>query len=510
MFGEEGEELELDSSQKNFLENAPADGAVLCFGPPGTGKSLLAIQRAIDLSESQSDTKVIVLMYSQVLAQFSRQMLPEYISKDFEKVSVTTLLSWLERWYESTFSHKVPKLNSDIYQPDWSRMIRTLFETKADGSIEKFDPIHLIIDEGQDFPPEMYQFFRYLIDFCGQERSQFSLTVFADANQSMTKYRSSIEDMMEQLNTRKRNKRLWTLTKNYRNTREIYQLARYFQASGTASTANPHRESNRRPIVFFREQQKDLAEFICRFCVQGKQSNSGVISFGKKSHVKTWIRLLKTEMAKYDGSYLVQGYVSQDEEYGNARSLRFNRSNVMTVLHHQSAKGLEFDSVFVVDLDRYGEIFDHEVTDLAKKLYVTCSRPKNFLFFGVDARNQQLPPFLKLLPATESEFLDYQVQNHQNGWLDLQLDSFDWNELTNPQVRWYHAARHLAGRLQKKSVEEAQRLLHQSLHKFDEELFSSSVSRQLIVDEQALVSFLIDIGPDRCERISGLMNQETT
>ncbi|SVE29047.1 uncharacterized protein METZ01_LOCUS481901, partial [marine metagenome] len=144
---------DMSQEQMNVYLTAPMTGSILVSGPPGTGKTVIAFQRArsaFDMSQ-----KVNVIMFNKVLKFYTKNVAED----DF---GVNTFHSWVFGWWKSTcYPQQPPVKPDDKWQHDWPKMFSELATRQERGSLklERLNWGHLIIDEGQDFPPDMYAFF---------------------------------------------------------------------------------------------------------------------------------------------------------------------------------------------------------------------------------------------------------------------------------------------------------------------------------------------------------------
>ena len=168
---------DLDSDQRKIYSESPTHGAILIVGPPGSGKTVVAMHRAFRLSGDKR--QVSVIMFNKVLSRYTSNFpdLPD-------NITITHMHDWIKKWYMSAFGHKHPAI--DKYgTPDWDR-IRQQIATCSPSVKEKLHWGHLIIDEGQDFPPSMYAcLYQVLKIFKNEKESMPTLTVFADENQTI-------------------------------------------------------------------------------------------------------------------------------------------------------------------------------------------------------------------------------------------------------------------------------------------------------------------------------------
>lgn len=491
---------DLDQTQRALYADAPQDGSILIYGPPGTGKSVIAIHRAMRLAKTNQP--VVLVMFNQVLAQYSKAAgdLPS-------NVIISTMFRWIDKWFYTAFGHGMPK--ADRFTPDWEAMTKLTRGLSLDEVSRDLNWGHLIIDEGQDFSVAMYEFFCTVLDKLTSVGATATLSVFADDNQAITQNRSYVTDIMEELGAQDKNKRLWRLDKNYRNSKEVYRCARYFQASGTASAAMPERQAGRKPMLMFLNDEAQIIERIRRISsAAGGQKQIGVITFGTKNDVPKWHTKLSKVFKDASLSHQVQGYTSiYKHELNDVRKLLFGDRHTVTVVHSQSSKGLEFDIVFLVDLHKRGEIFDDQVTDFSKQLYVVCSRPRNFLFVMFELRNESIPPLVNLFPPynwgeKEENPVDYYTGDDKD--LAERLKQIDWASQINPQYRWRDQAKKAAGQLLAMNPHDASALLESMNTRFIHQLQNVLDLKDLVRDEERLIDYLIEIGP---ERVSSLLER---
>ena len=110
-----------------------------------------------------------------------------------------------------------------------------------------------------------------------------------------------------------------------------------------------------------------------------------------KSLQKTYFNKLDHRLKETKG-VRVQRFTSGDEQHGDASDLTFDRPGTITVLCDQSCKGLEFDAVFVPELQ--ARRWDPTSIDyLRMQLYVLSSRARGHLVFLYSANPGMKCPF---------------------------------------------------------------------------------------------------------------------
>ena len=216
------DEIRRDEKQRDVYE-MPFDESLYVVGPPGSGKTVLAVRRAQMVA--RADIAVVLITYNRML----RRLIAQLTKKDEQgRVQAQTMHKFVFHYYRTQTNETAPSAASYVY--DWKAMFATL---KRRGAGPK--PMHVIVDEGQDLPKG---FFRYLRKFVAT-----TYTVFADEDQALSDERSSLLDIQ-------RAARLdapFLLSANHRNTPEIARVAEYFHGGDAPVPAVQRPQSGEPP-----------------------------------------------------------------------------------------------------------------------------------------------------------------------------------------------------------------------------------------------------------------------
>lgn len=368
---------QLDSDQTRVFQGSPPDGPLLIMGPPGTGKTVIAFHRAGTLKKLSRSP--VVVMFNKVLARYTSER-----GSVAEGVPVKTLHKWAYGWWRSMkFRGYPPTVDGQGYVHDWDSIGRAVAQLASDGGEETIGWGHLVIDEGQDFPAAMYRVLQVvmtLVDARGTVVAKPGITVLADENQRLEASRNST---IEQIRTSLQlpPERVFCLRKNYRNSLQIATFAAEFYV-GLAS-GRPEPPSRRGPLpIIAKSTAAEQGRFwdacatrIARQVKARPTEEFGVLIPNNNKMRQSFFNRLKT---KLDGESLkVQTYASNDEEH-TAEALSFDSPGYVTVLNFASTKGLEFDTVFIIDP---GQLVVAGSSELATRmaLYVACSRARERL-----------------------------------------------------------------------------------------------------------------------------------
>lgn len=447
---------EISDEQQDIFEEAPLDGCILISGPPGTGKTVIAFMRAALISKKKVD--VVVLMFNRVLKQYTANVAEEL----GELVTSNTMHSWFPDWWSKheivneelkfplvkenryylncPFSEKdrlkelggkwqktnpltnkspgmwyvdkdkfeqSPESYRDwcqSYQPikidewrfDWEKM-QDLYSELADN--QEIDWGHLIIDEGQDFEPGFYKF----IHACGRQLNHGALTVLADENQRLEEERhSSLDEIKTALRIAKKPERQFVLTKNFRNTTPIAKLAGHFYAGLPTGIPEYPEKLGVQPILIQNINVEKQIEHISNILKLRGSLEVGVIIDDERDR-KYFYEQLTEKLNNYE----VQTYTSR--EFKLSESLVFDKQGVVSVLNRKSCKGLEFDMVFVPQLQKM-KVEDSNLTNFKMNMYVICSRARTELIFMCDKGESESPEVLNYFPSKSSHLIEYREQ----------------------------------------------------------------------------------------------------
>lgn len=446
---------EISDEQQDIFEDAPTKGSILISGPPGTGKTVIAFMRAELLAKK---VPVKVLMYNRVLRRYT-----ENVAATIEgNVSSKTMHIWFPEWWRAhqiakpntenamfiegglvlincpyeeknaakalgaqwVFGRKNPysgangmwgipqtifQKNPDDYsrwtgvsydpltiapfQFDWEQM-RGLYQEIDDENC--LDWGHLIIDEAQDFEPSCFKF----LHTASKQLDHGGLTILADENQRLEEERhSSLNEIRSALKLKNKPEREFQLTVNFRNTLEIAQMAAHFYVGlDTGKAKLPKRRGNT-PEFYQCRYLKQQIDHICNFLNERAALEVGVI-FDNDADKAYFHQQLEQRLSQYR----IQNYSSSD--YQSSETLEFDTPGTVTLLHRKSCKGLEFDVVFVPQLQNFS-VSDSDTTTFKMNMYVICSRARHELIFLTCGGKDANPEFFDLFPALDSGLIDY-------------------------------------------------------------------------------------------------------
>jgi DNA helicase-2/ATP-dependent DNA helicase PcrA len=376
------QELSKEQERARLL---PKEGCYLIVGGPGTGKSVLALLRTRRHHRPKGAQDYVFLVYNRLLLEASRELVDGAVNAHPWK-------AWFKRTYKWMLARPCPT-KGQPYFLDWER-IRAAIDS-APGEIAPPLTPFVIIDEGQDMPPAFYHALAQL----GFE----GFYVVADQNQQITEENSNLRDIENALAIETRDR--IELTENYRNCDRVARLALAFCVDDPASppvNLPTGRPCARTPVLvdYGSGCRLDFASVVQRLLKLADRDPDRLIGVITPNDAcrQRWLDALKAEPVALDhGRPRIVTYAAgeDDEDHG------FSRGGVF-VINAQSAKGLEFDTVFLADIDEYPcHLEDPVWMDGLKRLfYVMVSRAcEQVILLRQSGRSC---PIAAILPRDES------------------------------------------------------------------------------------------------------------
>ncbi|MDB4630982.1 ATP-binding domain-containing protein [Pseudomonadales bacterium] len=340
------------SKEQEDARALPMEGQHLIVGGPGTGKSILALLRSRRLS--QEDVEYVFLVYNHLLNESSRQLL------DGGLVS-RTWNSWFSRLYKEIIDEPLPMIqsNSNWKPTDWTAVLDSISNVEPEPR-----KTTLVVDEGQDMPPEFYQ---SLVNL-GFE----NFFVMADQNQQITDgLNSTRQDIETALAVE--TAEVIELTNNYRNK---YPIARFAREFYTGDPASPPPElpamptiSVKRPLCYeYDDFNFDrLIRKILKTSDRDPSKLIGILTYNNDDR-KKYVSALRSSVVRLDNPMPIINTFSNDEK----NKVSFNQGGIL-VINAQTCKGLEFDTVFIADINSFS-CNDRNKDNVKRLFYVMVAR----------------------------------------------------------------------------------------------------------------------------------------
>lgn len=322
------------SKEQEDARALPMGGQHLIVGGPGTGKSILALLRAHRLTQQKNE--YVFLVYNHLLNESSKQLLEgQLVSETWQR--------WFVNLYEKICSESIPTLppmrNCTWEEIDWQSVLANLAEIDHQSR-----ELTLVVDEGQDMPPEFYE---ALVNL-GFE----NFFVMADQNQQikqgLNSTRSEIEAALA-IDTAE----VIELQSNYRNKYPIAKLAREFYTGDPASPPPQMPAMSTRSVTTPLCYEYDISAFkelISRILKAADRDPSkliGILTFNNDDRNRYCDALVSSDV-KLDNPKPKISTFSATERH----SVSFDQGGIF-VINAQACKGLEFDTVYIADINHF-------------------------------------------------------------------------------------------------------------------------------------------------------------
>lgn len=337
-------ELQAQPEQRNVLEH-PLDRSLFVVGPPGSGKTVLALQRARLAAQAGRSSAVAVVTFNRML----RRLLS--LIDDGGDLPVFTMHRFVWHDYSRRTRCEPPNDHCGQYSYDWTAMLDKL--RKHDRAAPNKQ--HLVVDEGQDLPEG---FFTYASRHVSE-----AMTAFADEDQAHSPQGTTIEQIKNAGNLPDP----VILTQNHRNTPEIARLAEHFHGGRLPAARVLRASSGDLPRLVRPRSPEAIAAMISNW-FGNRRGSIGVIvdtiQFGRDLHAGLSQELQGDRVDVYESSR------------NNEDSINVLKPGV-TILNKKSVKGQEFDTVFILELDCFIPFADNAER---RAMYMMCTRARDNLF----------------------------------------------------------------------------------------------------------------------------------
>jgi len=352
------------SKEQERVRALPFEGQHLIIGGPGTGKSVMALLRAKALADDSQD--YLFLVFNHLLRQSSKRLFGnELINEQWQKWFIALFTDEVN----TVFPWRSAETRSGKKVFDWDKILTQCESHESDAPAP--DRPFLIIDEGQDMPPSFYQ----ALVSMGFE----NLFIVADQNQQIVDgQNASRQDLEDALGLDADD--TIELTENYRNHLAIARLARAFYTGDPASPPpklpDPPSYEVKKPILFnyAPSQFRPILNRILKMAINNPRKLIGVLCPNNQVRQRYFDSLVSLNKVVGHPPVTLTTF-----KHGDKHEMPFDEGGVM-VINAQACKGLEFDIVFVADIDQFN--CDPQNVDRIKKLfYVMVARATEHVVF---------------------------------------------------------------------------------------------------------------------------------
>ena len=369
----------LDLRQERYAQKI-GEGHRVIYGVAGSGKTIILIRKAKLLHEEEQNFRILLLCYNVMLSEVFNQELKK---SEYPRIDVFHFDGWAKQNGVRRFFNEPVETDEEL-----GERLHELLKSK-NGDYRKYDAI--LIDEGQDFPPIWYK----CVLTAMKDPNDGDLLIALDENQSIKRKGEYIWKNMGiyvQGGGRSSNIKLG-LDKNYRNTRQILELAHNFAVLNKESASNTFKVI---PSCAMRDGLKPL---LIR-CNNHADEGFKTVNFVKQLLSSTKINdaqpygLHPEEIgilyprSTEDDKKIIRWIVTNIKEFAPCVWLSEN-SNARTKVRDEgvkiqtiaSSKGLQYRAVILIFSDLLPmNNFDQTILEKEQKLmYVALTRPEDFL-----------------------------------------------------------------------------------------------------------------------------------
>ena len=363
----------LDEIQARFALRL-GRGHQIIKGPPGSGKTLVLVDRCCHLHRFQAEVKRILLVcYNIALVSYLKRLIQgKGIGIGEDGIHVYHLFELCSRVLQEPIQYENEQ--ADYYDLVIEEALTRVANGKSD--LAPFDAI--LVDEGQDFSNEMLKILLGLL------KPKGDLIIGLDAYQDLYRRQSSWKSLGIQARGRTQ-----TMTRVYRNTVEIFHFTQRFIGLDPVPKKKqlvllPHMFAFRGDVPTLRRFGKveEMEEFLVEDLLANmdheeyKRSEIAVIYddkvYGPEGFAYDNRALPMRILRRLEASGIPATWVSQDVR---SKEMFDGTTDRVSLISIHSSKGLDFERVYLVGVDRMHPT-DSTRRNLISLVYVAMTRAR--------------------------------------------------------------------------------------------------------------------------------------
>lgn len=383
----------MDLHQENLAKQI-GDKNRLIRGVAGSGKTIILASRAKILAKEHPDWKILVLCYNISLANALEQMIIQMLNEpedlfDFDFTTESGLIQKSTKNILVRNFHSWLKYELNIREQDIPYIIEKL--EKKEAILPTYDAV--LIDEGQDFEADWLKLVSLLIN----EETQSLLIVEDRAQKIYKRKRSYLMDTG--LNFQGRSK---ILSINYRNTAQIVRFAWDFYKSksmfknkvvsreleGEIIAPQSTKRKGPPPMLIkapsFKEEMLLVASKIKELHDTKKVLFHEVLILYrvKRTHELPVIDIIKWALEKEKLPFY---WITENDETKRSFDKEDGKIKISTI---DSSKGLDFQAVFIVNVDSMPFPLEEDKEREVSLLYIGMTRAKEYLCLSYSGESE--------------------------------------------------------------------------------------------------------------------------
>jgi len=379
------QDLKVLDTRQELNARKIGEGHRIIYGVAGSGKTVLLIAKARILSTEKPESKILLLCFNVTLASYLNELLTLY-----PNVTVKHFDGWAKanncvRQYEES--------NEDLGKRFKERL--TYMES------ERYDAI--LIDEAQDFATSWFECVLEAMN----DPYDGDLVIVGDGSQGI--YSGNKKIKWKDIGIKAVGRVEYTkfdLDKNYRNSREIIELASIFASQDKTDDGGENsiqslfvdpkkcqRSNGIKPVLLKsgnREEESNKVIGIVKKLLNGfwfdqkikplNPENIGILYRLSSSREKVILKGFIEELGKIAPVLWINNP-------GNENRIKITKPGIKIQTIH-SAKGLQYHAVILLWADQLPALFDNNSEESERRLmYVAMTRPEDFLVISTSGNS---------------------------------------------------------------------------------------------------------------------------